>query len=369
MIALGLALMAAAAPPALPPPRVVAPVVVTPMPKESPPVDATVDMAGDADSPRHQGVSIWPAGAYYERRSGAVTLTCWINVEGLADWCRVAFERPTGRGFGEAALATRPHIRVAPRKGPDGGPIAGLMNIGMTFNAPNTEVQESPSAPNRTSLQRGAMGISYNPLPTTRITLMNNPVWAQTPSFEALDRAYPEKGDGATGFVVAHCRVHDDGRLSACKVATEAPDKQGFGAAALKLATDFRVQPQIMARAPKGQPVEVEVPIRFAPPGAARTVSAPAWVQGVDPDAAPKLFPPEAAAKGLTSGHGVARCVVGADGALTACAPDGDDPEGFSAAAAKLAGAMRMNLWSADARPVEGGVVYVGMRLNLKDGA
>jgi hypothetical protein len=152
-------------------------------------------------------------------------------------------------------------------------------------------------------------------------------------------------------------------------VATEEPDKQGFGAAALKLAADFRVRPEIMARAPKGQPVEVEVPIRFAPPDAARTVTAPSWLQGVDPEAAPKLFPPEAAAKGLTTGRGVARCVVGADGGLTACAPDGDDPEGFSAAAARLAGAMRMNLWSADARPVEGGAVYVAIRLNLQGGA
>lgn len=365
MIALSLALMAAAAPQA--PQKVVSPVVVRPMPKESPPVDANVNMAGDADSPRSQGVSIWPAGAYYERRSGQVTLTCWINVEGLADWCRVAFERPTGRGFGAAAMATRPHIRVAPREGPDGAPVAGLMNIGMTFNAPKTEVQEKPGA--EKYLVRGAFGVSYNPLPTTRITLMNNPVWAQAPTFEAMERAYPATGGGATGFVVAHCRVHDDGRLSSCRVATEEPRKQGFGAAALKLASDFRVQPQIMARAPKGEPVEVEVPIRFTPPGAARTVSAPSWLQGVDPQVAPKLFPPEAAAKGLTSGHGVARCIVGPDGGLTACAPEGDDPEGFSQAVAKLAGGMRMNLWSADARPVEGGAVYVRMRLNLQGGS
>lgn len=367
MIALALALLAAE-PQALPP-KDVSPVVVTPLPKTSPPVDVTVHMADDVDSPRSQGVSIWPAGAYQDRRSGDVTLTCWINVEGLAEWCRVAFERPTGRGFGAAAMATRPHIRVAPRKGPDGTPVAGLMNIAMTFKAPNTEFQEKSGGQNSMSLTRGAMGVDHNPLPNTRITLMNNPVWAQAPTFEAVDRAYPETGDGATAFVVVHCRVHDDGRLSACRVANHEPGKPGFGAAALKLATEFRVQPEIMARAPKGEPVEVEVPIRLAPPGAARTVSAPAWLQGFDTQAAPKMFPPEAAAKGLTSGRGVARCVVGVDGGLTACAPDGDDPEGFSQVAAKLAGAMRMNLWSADARPVEGATIYVAIRLNLKGGA
>jgi TonB family protein len=361
MIALLVALMAAA--PQARPPTDVAGVVVTPLPKKSPPVDATVSLPNDVDSPH--GVSIWPAEAYQTRRSGDVTLTCWINVEGLAEWCRVAFEKPTGRGFGDAAMATRPHIKVAPRKGADGTPVAGLMNIAMTFKAPNTEVQEKPPG---MGLARGAIGISGNPLPNTRITLMNNPVWAKTPTFEAVDRAYPETAGGASGFAVAHCRVRDDGRLSACRIATEAPRKQGFGEAALKLAAEFRVQPDL-AHAPRGEAVEVEVPIRFAPPGAARTVKAATWLQGIDTQATPKMFPPEAAAKGLTSGRGVARCVVGAGGGLTACAPDGGDPEGFSEAAARLAGAMRMNLWSADARPVEGATVYVGVRLNLKGGS
>jgi TonB family protein len=295
-----------------------------------------------------------------------VTLTCWINVEGLAEWCRVAFEQPAGSGFGDAAMATRPHIKVAPRKGPDGTPVAGLMNIAMTYKSPNTEVIEPPV---QRGLARGFVEVRRNPLPNTRITLVTNPVWAKAPSFEAVERAYPDAGAGADGFAVAHCRVRDDGRLSSCHVATEAPRKQGFGEAAVKLAADFRVQPGILARAPRGEPVEVEVPIRFAPPGAERTVNAPTWLQGFDTQAAPKIFPPEAAAKGLTSGRGVARCVVDAGGGLTACAPDGGDPEGFSDVAAKLAGAMRMNPWSADARPVEGATVHVGIRLNLKGGS
>jgi TonB family protein len=352
MIALGLALAAAAAAP-----PEVSPLVVRPQASRPPPADATVDMAGDDESPRGNGVSIWPAGALQQRWQGAVTLTCWINLEGLADWCRVAFERPAGRGFGAAAMAARPHIKVAPRKGPDGAPVAGLMNVAMSFKTSKTDT---------VPVLGKILAHAHNPVSNARITLMTNPVWAKTPTFEAVERAYPRTGGGAGGFAVAHCQVHEDGRLSRCGIATEAPRDQGFGAAAVKLATDFRVQPGIMARAPKGEPIAVEVPIRFPAPGAPRTVTAPSWLQGFDTQAAPKLFPPQAAAKGLTSGHGVARCVVGADGALTACAPAGDDPEGFSQAAAKLAGAMRMNLWSADARPVEGGTVYVGMRLDLK---
>jgi len=352
MIALWLALLAAD--PQARPPTDVAGVLVTPPLKKAPPADATFDMISDDTRLGNSGVSIWPADAYQVRRSGQVTLTCWINVEGLAEWCRVAFEQPAGKGFGDAAKALRPHIKVDARKGPDGQPVAGLMNIAMTYKMPDFEV----------------LGVRRYPLPNTRITLVTDPVWVKAPTFEAVERAYPETAGGADGFAVAHCRVRDDGRLSACRVASESPRKQGFGAAAVKLAADFRVQPGILARAPsKAESVEVEVPIRFAPPGAARTVNAPTWLQGFDTQAAPKIFPPEAAAKGLISGRGVARCVVGAGGGLTACAPDGGDPEGFSDVAAKLAGAMRMNPWSADARPVEGATVYVGVRLNLKGGS
>ena len=243
MIALALTLMAAA--PQARPPTDLAGVVVTPLLKKSPPVDATFNMNSEDDNLRNQGVSIWPADAYQVRGSGAVTLTCWINVEGLAEWCRVAFEQPAGKGFGGAAMAMRPHIKVDPRKGPDGTPVAGLMNIAMSYKSPDTEI-----------LQGGVL--RKNPLPNTRITLVTNPVWTKTPTFEAVERAYPEAGGGADGFAVAHCRVRDDGRLAACRVATEAPRKQGFGEAAVKLATDFRVQPGILARAPKGDALENE---------------------------------------------------------------------------------------------------------------
>ena len=67
----------------------------------------------------------------------------------------------------------------------------------------------------------------------------------------------------------------------------------------------------------------MDVPIRFSPPRVEqqRTVTSPAWVAGFDPDLAPKVFPPEAAAQGLTTGRGVAKCVVAHDGSLTNCAP------------------------------------------------
>jgi hypothetical protein len=59
---------------------------------------------------------------------------------------------------------------------------------------------------------------------------------------------------------------------------------------------------------------------------------------------------------------------VAADGAMTGCTPERAEPDGlgFSEAAAKLASGMKINLWSADGAPVEGGVIHIPVRLNLK---
>jgi hypothetical protein len=162
------------------------------------------------------------------------------------------------------------------------------------------------------------------------------------------------------------------GSLKDCQVIKESPAGHDFDKAALGLATKFHLAPTALARAPSSTPVWVDIPIRLPPPAAAaeRRIDAPRWITGLDPKATPKLFPPEAVAQGLTTGRGVARCTVGADGALTSCTPESGDPDGlgFSEAAVRLASGMKMNLWSADGAPVEGGVVHVPVRLNLKNG-
>src|SRR5258706_14050229 len=111
----------------------------------------------------------------------------------------------------------------------------------------------------------------------------------------------------------------------------------------------------------------------LARPGrtADRKMQAPIWLVNVEPTTAPRVFPPEAAAKGLTSGRGVARCTVAADGTMADCAAETGEADGlgFSEAAAKLASAMQINLWSADAAPVEGGALHTPIRLELKAGA
>jgi hypothetical protein len=355
---------AAAAIPA--PTATVSPVTVTPQTKP-PPADLKIDMQGGTDD-LDQMVVIWPGGAYQTRRDGKVTLRCLVDAHGLAERCDVASEEPKGRGFGKAALEMRVTFKLAPTLGPD-GPISAMKTIALSFKAPDTDVDYGSQSASM-HLDASKITVAHNALELHPVTMLDYPVWAAAANFDDLAKAYPAKGGGAEGYAVAHCKVARDGALSGCQVIKETPEHQDFGKAATVLAAaKFRVIPALAAGR-HDAPLWVDVPIRLPPPAALadRTVMAPAWLTTLDPAKTPKLFPPEAATAGLTTGRGVARCTVGADGTMTACAPETGEPDGlgFSEAAAKLASGLKMNLWSADGAPVEGGVVHIPIRLNLK---
>jgi TonB family protein len=351
--------------------KVVSPLVVSPAPK-APPIDARVDVGGD-DSAAGQAVLVWPRRARVRGTPGHVVLSCHVDVHGLAERCRIASESPQGWGFGTAALQLRPTFKLKPAQGP-AGPVAAEMNIAVEFKPPAAEFDMGLQTARPMGGGQDSMGtnisIRGNPLPMREVTMMNNPVWVAAPSFEDLARAYPARGAGVEGYAVVHCQVEPSGGLRRCVAARELPTRRGFGAAAVSLARKFRVASDALAKAPRGAPVEVDIPIRMPPPAALaeRRVEAPLWIAGFDPEKAPGLFPPQAADQGLTSGRGVARCVVGDDGSMTGCTPEAGDPGGlgFSRAAVKLASTMKMNLWSADGAPVQGGVVRIPIRLNLE---
>ena len=369
------AVAAPAATQGAPSPTPVSPLTVTAQPKSAPPADATVDVPADDTVQGGIWASVWPETAYRARIPGHVTLTCDIDRYGLAERCQVAYESPPGKGFGAAALALRPTFKLKPRMGPE-GPEAGRMNIAIEFKPPDPQFdfganREGGSTGGGLGSQREASDLRGvgNPLPRRSVAILNNPVWAAAASYDDMTRAYPTRAGATAGYAVSHCRVERNGRLGGCQITREDPERHGFGRAALSLAEKFQVAPE-WTRGPGGADVWVDIPFRFTPPDAAepRTVTSPYWLTGFDPDQALKIFPPEAAAKGLTSGHGVARCVVMRDGSLSACAPDGADPDGlgFAEAAARLASTMRMNLWTADGVPVDGATVRVAVQLNLK---
>jgi hypothetical protein len=377
MLASALALFAAAAaePPA-PPAHSVSGVVVTPQTRP-PPADVKLNMQG-TDRDVDQEVVIWPGAAYATRREGSASLKCRIDVHGLAEYCQVVAETPSGKGFGKAALELRATFKLPPQLGADGQPTATTKVIAITFRPPddsssNTEGSASSirSMSDTENLVASKRSVTGGGLAMRAVTMLDNPVWASAATYDEALAAYPAAGAGQEGYAVAHCPVKHTGVLDVCFLIKETPEGHGFGKAALSLTSKFRVAPEV-ARTSHGAPLWVDVPIRFAPPSSQevkeRLVMAPIWLSGVDPLVAPRLFPPEAAAQGLTTGRGVARCAIGADGALTACSPERGDPDGlgFSEAAVKLAGTMKMSLWSLDGAPVAGGVIHIPIRLNLK---
>jgi TonB family protein len=375
-----LQLVAAAAVASAPPTpgtSTVSPVTVTAPPKPSAPPAATVEVPSD-DSVGGQFASVWPENAYRAGIAGHVVLSCEIDRYGLAEWCKVAAETPPKMGFGAAALELRPTFKLKPAMGPD-GPIDQVMNVAVEFKPPTQQIDwgsgrsggsVGESSSRMSSGSSSDMNMFGGPsLQRKSVSMLNNPVWASTVSYDDLLHAYPAQGGGVSGYAVAHCEVNSNGGLAACVVTKEDPEKRGFGKAAIALAAKFRVAPQ-WTTAPHHADIWVDIPIRFPAPGAPddRTLRSPYWVAGFDPDQALKVFPREAADKGLTSGYGVARCVVAKDGTLTACSPQPADPQGlgFSEAAVKLAASMRMNPWLPNGEPVDGTVVELGVRLGLK---
>ena len=355
-------------------PTTVSPVTVNPEAARTPPA-TTINIPYD-DSGGGEFAVIWPTNAFKARISGHVVLSCNIDRYGLAEWCKVASETPLNEGFGAAALGLRPTFKIKPATGPD-GPIDQVMNIAVEFHAPDPNVDWGGArSGGSTSGGRSSGGPSVPnifgaaPLAGKAVSILNNPIWLTTASYDDVARAYPAKAGDVDGYAVAHCEVLRTGALRNCEPIKEDPDKRGFGKAAVRLAEKFRVSPE-WSTAPNHADLWVDIPIRFAAPGSAesRTVTSPYWVSGFNPEQELKVYPPEAAAKGVASGYGVAKCIVAVDGTLTDCAPQPGDPDGlgFSEAAVRLASTMRMNPWTSDGAPVDGAVVRIGVRLNLKD--
>lgn len=97
--------------------------------------------------------------------------------------------------------------------------------------------------------------------------VIRNPQWLSMPSARELSRAYPSRAErlGISGSATLSCTVSAQGKLNACQVVAETPAGEGFGAAALKLSTAFRMTPRTV----DGQAVEgaqIRIPLLFNTP-------------------------------------------------------------------------------------------------------
>lgn len=148
-----------------------------------------------------------------------VDLTCSVE-GGLLRACEPTEETP--EAFLVAARNAAQTARLEPLDG-GGAPTEGReINVSIGFPM-LVSTDPHPSAPNP--------------------NIITSPVWLSRPSESDRARNFPEAAIAAgvtSGRVLIDCLVGGDGRLS-CNVFSDTPSGVGFGAAALRVASGFRM--------------------------------------------------------------------------------------------------------------------------------
>ncbi len=117
----------------------------------------------------------------------------------------------------------------------------------------------APAANVAISNQPGASAPAFDPGPPT----ISNPHWLQTP--RDLARYYPRMAlrRDIEGEVQLDCLVTTTGALQ-CAIASETPASWGFGAAAIRIAQDYRMAPAMRDGAPVEARYRMRVPFRLS---------------------------------------------------------------------------------------------------------
>jgi TonB family protein len=180
--------------------------------------------------PPSQGDTPYPPIARALNLPGRAVLNCTAAADGTLVGCKVASEDPPNWGFGEAALALAPAIKLAP--GADGRPVQQPISFVLATD-------EAPADPD--------LKIPGFAIPESQIR------WVAKPAVQDFIVSYPTDAvrQGIDGFVALACRVTPDGRLNPCAVTDEQPANAGFDKAALTLVAKFRMSPKLL----DGRPV------------------------------------------------------------------------------------------------------------------
>ena len=103
--------------------------------------------------------------------------------------------------------------------------------------------------------------------PPPKPSVISMPTWERKPTGDDVARLYPKAAAAAhvEGRATIHCTVTASGDLADCRVAGEDPMGQGFGDAALAMASKFKMKPQTRDGVP-GSGGQINIPIRFVLP-------------------------------------------------------------------------------------------------------
>jgi TonB family protein len=185
---------------------------------------------------------------------------------------------------------------------------------------------------------------------------LNDPIWASAPSRADWAKAYPAHAaqSGISGAVKLRCAATPQGSLAGCAVVEETPTGEGFGAAALSLASAMELKPTGQdGKSVSGQ--SVVVPVRFEPGLllAAPVITNPDWLRRPTEEELVQYFPARASAQG---GRAVVECVLTNRGLTEGCSVQAEDPpgHGYGAAALAMTSLFLMRPMTVDGLPVGG---------------
>jgi len=206
----------------------------------TPPSDYGLDPTvcpGDSADPTV--LRYYPADARSGGLGGDVLVSCAMQQRGALRACWVIDERPTGRGFGAAALAMLSSSEDAPNASYTAGELAGDKQFTVKFRL------------NPLSISPNMTGLAHVIEPPTVVKLPAENFQANSWPVQALP-----------GSVFVTCLVRLSGRVDACSAFGEFPAGNGLGKHAIDLASEYRLTPLRC----DGKPVEggrVTIPFSF----------------------------------------------------------------------------------------------------------
>jgi TonB family protein len=192
----------------------------------------------------------------------------------------------------------------------------------------------------------------------------SGPVWEKAPDRGDWAKAYPAPAAqaGISGAVQMRCSASASGALQNCTVISEAPVGQGFGAAALSLASGMELKPTTA----NGKPVAGRsfiVPVKFDPgvlKGGVATTR-PDWVRLPTNEELWSYYPAGAVSAG---GDALIHCNVTNRGLMQGCSLVRESPavHGYGAAALAMANLFVMRPMTVDGQPVGGSEINIPIK-------
>ncbi|HEY2706421.1 MAG TPA: energy transducer TonB [Caulobacteraceae bacterium] len=225
-----------------------------------------------------------------------------------------------------------------------------------------------------------ALADPAKPAPAAHAALPHAPA-SSAPASPAENPAlvfYPPaaRAAGVEGQAKISCARNAHLALKDCKLVSESPAGQGFGAAALAMAAkatdNLKIDNPELATRP---PAEIEINFGLHPPGIAPDVTGVAHlitqssIVTKPTDAQVQAAYPTRAQSDQIRGGAAIECVVTVAGALTECHVAGEAPSGygFGQAALDLAADYKMKPRAIDGDPVGGAQVRITVTFSPND--